>query len=114
MKKFTIISLILLAVTVILTVIFIAVGVTKSNNTQKPDDTVIPVTDTSAPDTAVEIPVIIPDTDNTEDIESDDEQGDLHIDVIKDNPTGQDNEPGIIGDVVIIPGIKDESEGDGE
>ena len=72
------------------------------------------VTDTTKPDDVIPDPPKDNSTTKPDDSTATDkpDDGEISIDIGDKNDNGHEDAPGIIGDVVIIPGIKDESEGD--
>ena len=104
--------LIVVTLAIVTTIIVFAV---KGN--KKPDVPVTEpsgVTDTTKPDDVTPEPPKDVDTTKPDDATETDEpdNGDIHLDIGEKNDNGHEDAPGIVGDVVIIPGIKDESEGE--
>lgn len=108
-KKNKITLAVIIAITLIM-IGLIVVGVITKGKTDKPDVT----TPAETTDTISTSPVVPPVTDdgqgNGEETKPDN-PGEVVIDIIKENEEHKrEPEPGVIGDVVIIPGVKDEGE----
>lgn len=120
-KVINIILGVLIVATVVGVITAVVIG-TKNKNIDDPDVTIPPVTDTPTEttepdDTDPVVPPVPTDEPGTDDTGTDkpDETtepvGEVHIDVVGENQNTKDDEPKIEGEVVIIPGIKDEGEG---
>lgn len=107
-KKNNVMMIATIAITLLMIGCVIVMGIIRNSNRNNPD--VKPpeqTTDTTPPNqTTPEIPPITDDGKGTDKPE-DSKPADITIDVVrpKDNP--HDDTPGVVGDVVIMPGIKE-------
>lgn len=111
-KTTTIINIMIAVITLALIVIIIVAAV---KNGRQPEDTVEPSTDittsTEKPDDPD--PVIHPidsDSGTETDKPEDSKPADITIDVVRPKDDPHEDTPGVVGDVVIQPGIKEGEE----
>lgn len=115
MKKSEIILtviLILVTLGVVVTIVITAINANKNPDTPVDQTGVI---DTVKPEPDVTTPEPPKDDTSKPEIPSDTMEpnnGEVKLDVGEKNDNGHEDAPGIVGDVVVVPGIKDESEGD--
>ena len=108
-KTNTIISILIAIITLVLIVIIIVAAV---KNGRQPENPVEPSTDitssTEKPDDPDPvIPPIDPDSGKGTDKSEDSSHADITIDVVRPKDDPHDDTPGVVGDVVIMPGIKE-------
>lgn len=110
-KKNKITLAVIIAVTLIM-VGMIVVGVISKGKTDKPEITApSETTETESP--TPDVPIIVDDGKGDNEDHKSDEQGEAVVDIIAVNDENRrDPEPGVDGEVVVIPGVK--GEGDGE
>ena len=112
-KKTTTITMVvvaLLTLAIVATVIIFAV-----KNGKQPEDTVEPSTDiTTSPEKPDDPDPVIPPIDSDSGTETDKPDGsspaDITIDVVRPKDDPHEDTPGVVGDVVIQPGIKEGEE----
>ena len=113
-KKNNVMMVATIAITLLMIGCVIVMGIIRNSNRNHPDvkppEQTTDTTDTTPPDqTTPEIPPITDDGKRTDKPE-DSSHADITIDVVgpKDDP--HDDTPGVVGDVVIMPGIKEGEE----
>ena len=112
-KKTTTITMVIVALVtlaIVATVILFAVKIGK-----QPEDTVEPSTDITTPtekpdDPNPVIPPIDSDSKTETDKPDDSSPADITIDVVRPKDDPHEDTPGVVGDVVIQPGIKEGEE----
>ena len=112
-KKTTTITMVIVALVtlaIVATVIIFAV-----KNGKQPEDTVEPSTDITTPpekpdDPNPVIPPIDSDSGTETDKPEDGKSADITIDVVRPKDDPHEDTPGVVGDVVIQPGIKEGEE----
>ena len=112
-KKTTTITMVIVALVtlaIVATVIIFAV-----KNGKQPEDTVEPSTDITTPlekpdDPDPVIPPIDSDSGTETDKPEDGKSADITIDVVRPKDDPHEDTPGVVGDVVIQPGIKEGEE----
>lgn len=107
-KKNNVMMVATIAITLLMIGCVIVMGIIRNSNRNNPD--VKPpeqTTDTTPPDqTTPEIPPISDDGKGTDKPE-DSSPADITIDVVRPKDDPHDDTPGVVGDVVIMPGIKE-------
>ena len=111
-KTTTIINIMIAVITLALIVIIIVAAV---KNGRQPEDTVEPSTDittsTEKPDDPDPvIPPIDSDSGTETDKPEDSSPADITVDVVRPKDDPHEDTPGVVGDVVIQPGIKEGEE----
>ena len=111
-KTNTIISILIAVITLALIVIIIVAAV---KNGKQPEDTVEPSTDITTPlekpdDPDPVIPPIDSDSGTETDKPEDSSPADITVDVVRPKDDPHEDTPGVVGDVVIQPGIKEGEE----
>ena len=111
-KTNTIISILIAVVTLALIVIIIVAAV---KNGRQPENPVGPSTDiTTSPEKPDDPNPVIPPIDSDSGTETDKSEdsspADITIDVVRPKDDPHDDTPGVVGDVVIMPGIKEGEE----
>ena len=111
-KTTTIINIMIAVITLALIVIIIVAAV---KNGKQPEDPVEPSTDITTPtekpdDPDPVIPPIDSDSGTETDKTGDSSPADITIDVVRPKDDPHDDTPGVVGDVVIMPGIKEGEE----
>ena len=111
-KTNTIISILIAIITLVLIVIIIVAAV---KNGRQPENLVGPSTDITTPpekpdDPDPVIPPIDSDSGTETDKPEDSSPADITIDVVRPKDDPHDDTPGVVGDVVIMPGIKEGEE----
>ena len=111
-KTNTIISILIAIITLVLIVIIIVAAV---KNGRQPDGPVEPSTDITTPtekpdDPDPVIPPIDSDSGTGTDKPEDGKSADITIDVVRPKDDPHEDTPGVVGDVVIQPGIKEGEE----
>ena len=111
-KTNTIISILIAIITLVLIVIIIVAAV---KNGKQPEDPVEPSTDITTPtekpdDPDPVIPPIDSDSGTETDKTGDSSPADITIDVVRPKDDPHEDTPGVVGDVVIQPGIKEGEE----
>ena len=112
-KKTTTITMVIVALVtlaIVATVIIFAV-----KNGKQPEDTVEPSTDITTPtekpdDPNPVIPPIDSDSKTETDKPEDSSPADITIDVVRPKDDPHEDTPGVVGDIVIMPGIKEGEE----
>lgn len=106
-----------IAITLLMIGCVVVMGIIRNSNRNNPDvkppeqttDTT-DTTDTTPPDqTTPEIPPITDDGKGTDKPE-DSSPADITIDVVRPKDDPHDDTPGVVGDIVIMPGIKEGEE----
>lgn len=111
-KTNTIISILIAIITLVLIVIIIVAAV---KNGRQPENPVEPSTDITTPtenpdDPDPVIPPIDSDGGTETDKSEDSSPADITIDVVRPKDDPHEDTPGVVGDVVIQPGIKEGEE----
>lgn len=111
-KTNTIISILIAIITLVLIVIIIVAAV---KNGRQPENLVGPSTDITTPpekpdDPDPVIPPIDSDGGTETDKPEDGKSADITIDVVRPKDDPHEDTPGVVGDVVIQPGIKEGEE----
>ena len=111
-KTNTIISILIAIITLALIVIIIVAAV---KNGRQPENPVEPSTDITTPtekpdDPDPVIPPIDSDSGKGTDKSEDSSHADITIDVVRPKDAPHNDTPGVVGDVVIMPGIKEGEE----
>lgn len=111
-KTNTIISILIAIITLVLIVIIIVAAV---KNGRQPENPVEPSTDITTPpekpdDPDPVIPPIDSDGGTETDKPEDGKSADITIDVVRPKDDPHEDTPGVVGDVVIQPGIKEGEE----
>ena len=111
-KTTTIINIMIAVITLALIVIIIVAAV---KNGKQPEDPVEPSTDITTPtekpdDPDPVIPPIDSDSGTETDKTGDSSPADITIDVVRPKDDPHEDTPGVVGDVVIQPGIKEGEE----
>ena len=101
-----------IAITLLMIGCVIVMGIIRNSNRNNPDvkppEQTTDTTDTTTPDqTTPEIPPI---TDDGKETDPAPKPGDVSIDVELPVDGSRDDKPGIDGDVVVIPGVKEDNE----
>lgn len=115
-RKANIICIVICAVVALALIGGIIFAVVRSGNESHPDETQLPITDTSKPDDSSTEPTIpnIPDIEPNETGDNDQKPanpGDVTIDILEGNETiERSNDPLLEGEVIIIPGVKGDDE----
>ena len=114
-KKTNTITMVIVALVTLAIVATVFIFAVK--NGKQPEDTVEPSTDITTPLEKPDDPdpVIPPiDSDSGKETDKPDDSkpgtGDVHIDVEQPVDGSRDDKPGIDGDVVVIPGVKEDNE----
>ena len=108
-KTNTIISILIAIITLVLIVIIIVAAV---KNGRQPENPVEPSTAITTPpekpdDPDPVIPPIDSDSGKGTDKSEDSSHADITIDVVRPKDAPHEDTPGVVGDVVIMPGIKE-------
>lgn len=111
-KTNTIISILIAIITLVLIVIIIVAAV---KNGRQPENLVGPSTDITTPpekpdDPDPVIPPIDSDSGTETDKPEDSSPADITIDVVRPKDDPHEDTPGVVGDVIIQPGIKEGEE----
>lgn len=111
-KTNTIISILIAIITLVLIVIIIVAAV---KNGRQPEEPVEPSTDITTPPEKPDDPdPVIPPIDSDSGTETDNPENsspaDITIDVVRPKDDPHEDTPGVVGDVVIQPGIKEGEE----
>lgn len=110
-KKNNVMMIAVIAITLLMIGCVIVMGIIRNSNRNNPDvkppEQTTDTTDTIPPDqTTPEIPPITDDGKET-DNPDDSKPVDITIDVVRPKDDPHDDTPGVVGDVVIMPGIKE-------
>ena len=104
-----------IAITLLMIGCVIVMGIIRNSNRNNPDvkppeqttDTTDTIPDQTIPDQTIpEIPPIT-DSGTETDKSEDSSHADITIDVVRPKDAPHDDTPGVVGDVVIMPGIKE-------
>ena len=110
-KKNNVMMIAVIAITLLMIGCFIVMGIIRNSNRNNPD--VKPpeqTTDTTPPNqTTPEIPPITDDGKETDKPE-DSSPADITVDVVRPKDDPHEDTPGVVGDVIIQPGIKEGEE----
>ena len=110
-QKNTVMMIAVIAITLLMIGCVIVMGIIRNSNRNNPDEKppeqTTDTTDTTPPDqTTPEIPPITDDGKGT-DKPDDSRPADITINVVRPKDDPHDDTPGVVGDVVIMPGIKE-------
>ena len=109
-KKNNVMMIAVIAITLLMIGCVIVMGIIRNSNRNNPDvkppEQTTDTTDTTPDQTTPEIPPITDDGKET-DNPDDSKPADITIDVVRPKDDPHDDTPGVVGDVVIMPGIKE-------
>lgn len=113
-KKNNVMMIATIAITLLMIGCVVVMGIIRNSNRNNPDvkppEQTTDTTDTTPPDqTTPEIPPITDDGKGTDKPE-DSSPADITIDVVRPKDDPHEDTPGVVGDVVIQPGIKEGEE----
>ena len=112
-KKNNVMMIAVIAITLLMIVCVVVMGIIRNSNRNnpnvKPPEQTTDTTDTTPDQRTPEIPPITDDGKGTDKPE-DGKSADITIDVVRPKDDPHEDTPGVVGDVVIQPGIKEGEE----
>ena len=112
-KKNNVMMVAVIAITLLMIGCVVVMGIIRNSNRNNPDvkppEQTTDTTDTIPDQTTPEIPTITDDGKGTDKSE-DSSPADITIDVVRPKDDPHEDTPGVVGDIVIMPGIKEGEE----